>query len=287
MVESKIISIQDTDDKANILIYGDSGLGKTVWAGTDDKVLFVAPEDNSDGLLSARLAGSTAQKWPVKSWDDLVEAYNYLADLDEIPFNWIVVDSLTEMQELAMRGILDAAVAENSERDEDIPQLQDWQKYYEMVKRMIKAFNALDVNVLYTALARQTEDEDGVEYLLPDLQGKKDQYAKKVASWMTSFGCLQIKRVKTGDDDKAKPVRRITFRDTGVVKGKDRTGCLAPYIDLVDVDDDDSTGLTLKDVRIKIERKKAGKTPARKTAAERRAARAAQKTEENTNQEEE
>jgi hypothetical protein len=271
-IKSRIISIQDTDDKANILIYGDSGLGKTVWCGTDDKVLFVAPEDNSDGLLSARLAGSTAEKWPVKTWDDLVEAFNYLADLDEIPYNWIAIDSLTEMQELAMRGILDAAVAENAERDPDIPQLQDWQKYYEMVKRMIKAFNALDVNVIYTALARQTEDEDGVEYLLPDLQGKKDQYAKKVASWMTSFGCLQMKRVKTGDDDnaKAKPVRRITFRDTGVVKGKDRTGSLAPYIDLIEVGNDESTGLTLKDVRLRIEKKKATQTATRSTTVARR-----------------
>ena len=276
MVKSdKIVSIQDDDSFVNILIYGDSGTGKTVWCGSDDKVLFVAPEDNSDGLLSAALAGSSADKWPVKTWEDIVEAFDWLSEQETIDYNWIVVDSLTEMQMMAMREILDRAVEENPSRDPDIPQLQDWQKYYEMVKRMIKAFNGLPCNILYTALSRQTEDEDGTEYLLPDLQGKKDNYAKQVVSWMTSFGCLQIKRVKTGDGEikMVKEVRRITWRDTGIVTGKDRTQALAPYINIKDLGDPDSEGLTLKDVRLRIDKKKAehrtkqAARPARKAAA--------------------
>lgn len=259
MTESKIISIVDDDDHVNILVYGDSGVGKTQMCGTDDRVLFVAPEDNSDGLLSAVLAGSTAHKWPINTWDDLVDAFDYLSELDEIPYDWVVIDSLTEMQMMAMRSILDAAVEENPQRDPDIPQLQDWQKYYEMVKRMIKAYNALPVNVLYTALARVAEDEEGEEYLLPDLQGKKDNYSKQVVSWMTSFGCMQVKRQKFEDEDgkaKTRPIRRITWRDTGMVKGKDRTKALLPYTDIRDVTDPKSEGLTLKDLRQKIEAKK-------------------------------
>ncbi|ABD58472.1 Sak4-like ssDNA annealing protein [Mycobacterium phage PLot] len=280
MVQSKIIKVADDEDYVNLLVYGDSGVGKTVFCGSDDKVLFVAPEDNSDGLLSAKLAGTTADKWPIRDWGDLVEAYNYLDELDEIPYNWIVVDSLTEMQIMAMRDILDRAVEENPSRDPDIPQIQDWQKYYEMVKRMIKCFNALPVNVLYTALSRQTEDEEGTEYLLPDLQGKKDNYAKQVVSWMTSFGCMQIKRVRVKTDDdiakKVKEVRRITWKDTGLVTGKDRTNALTPYTDIRDVTDPEDDGLTLKDIRLRIERKKSGsaksattKRPARKTASAR------------------
>lgn len=281
MVESKIVSIQDTDDFVNILVYGDSGIGKTVFCGTDDRVLFVAPEDNSDGLLSARLAGSTADKWPINTWQDLVEAFNWLYEQVEengkIDYNWIVIDSLTEMQIMAMRDILDRAIEENPQRDPDIPQIQDWQKYYEMVKRMIKAFNALPVNVLYTALSRQTENEEGEEYLIPDLQGKKDNYAKQVVSWMTSFGCMQIKRIRPeATEDNKKPrvreVRRITWRDTGLITGKDRTTVLTPYTDVVDVYDESSNGLTLKDIRLRIEAKKSGgKTPAAKRPARRTA----------------
>lgn len=274
--KSKIISIQDDDDHVNLLVYGDSGVGKTQWCGTDDKVLFVAPEDNSDGLLSAVLSGSTAEKWPVKNWDDVVEAFDWLYEqsLSEggIKYNWIVCDSLTELQAMGMRSILDAEVEANPNRDPDIPQIQDYMKYYEMVKRMIKAFNALPVNVLYTALARVAEDADGEEYLLPDMKGQKDNYAKQVVSWMTSFGCMQVKRVshEVEGKKKVKEIRRITWRDTGLVRGKDRTRALAPYTNVKDVTDDDSEGLTLKDVRLAIDKKKAEisnkRLPARRTA---------------------
>lgn len=251
-IKSKIISIRETDDKVNLLVYGNSGVGKTWFAASDDRVLFVAPEDRSDGLLSAVMSGSNADKWPINQWDDLVEAYNYLHDLDEIPYNWVVIDSLTDMQEMAMRSILDAAVEENPNRDPDLPQLQDWQKYYEMVKRMVRAYNALDVNVLYTALARLAEDEEGVEHLIPDLQGKKDNYAKQVASLMTSFGCLQVKRRRVEDEEgnkkKVEIYRTITWQDTGIVSGKDRTCALAPKTE----------NKTLKDIRLMIEEAKGG-----------------------------
>lgn len=256
-IQSKIISIQDADDKVNILVYGDSGVGKTRFASSDDRVLFVAPEDRSDGLLSAVMAGAVCDKWPIKCWKDLQEAFNYLYHLeDEIPYNWVVIDSLTDMQKMGMQWILQKAVAENPSRDPDIPQLQDWQKYYNMVEAMVNAFNGLDVNVLYTALSRMAEDEEGNEYLLPDLQGKKDNYSKQIVSMMTSFGHMSVRRKKIPPDDEGGKVtyedeRRIIWKDTGVVKGKDRTLALAPYT-IVEGDQ------PLKDIRLAIEAKKAG-----------------------------
>lgn len=249
MVESKIISLQDDDDYVNILVYGDSGVGKTVLAGSDDRVLFVAPEDQ--GTLSAKRAGSSADKWPVKHWDDLYEAYEYFWELTdagkEIPYNWIALDSLSELQDLAMRGILDEAVRQNPDRDPDIPALQDWQKYYNIVERLIKGFNSLPVNVIYTALARPALMPDSTEKLVPDLQGKKDQYAKKVSSWMTSFGHMSYKRVNTGTSDAPnyEDRRTITWRDTQYATGKDRTNALAPK----------TVNLTLKEIRKLIEEK--------------------------------
>jgi len=62
---ANIIDIQEEDEYVNILIYGDSGIGKTVFCGSDEGVLFVAPEDN--GTLSAKRFGSTAKKWKVNT----------------------------------------------------------------------------------------------------------------------------------------------------------------------------------------------------------------------------
>ncbi|UOW92952.1 AAA-ATPase [Mycobacterium phage Leopard] len=225
-----IIGIQDEDEYVNLLIYADSGVGKTVFCGSDDDVLFIAPEDN--GTLSAKRFGSTAKKWKINSWNDIVEAYNWLADLEDIPFNWVILDSLTEMQDMCMRAILDEAAEMNPGRDPDVPQLQDWQPYFERFKRLVKAFNSLPVNVIYTALQQDEENEDGEKVVLPMLQGKGTQYAKKVASWMTSFGHMRVQRKKAGTDEEGNAVyeeyRVIQWKASKTVMAKDRTRCLEP-----------------------------------------------------------
>jgi len=227
---SNIISLQDEDEYHNLLIYADSGVGKTVFAGSDDDVLFIAPEDN--GTVSAKRFGSTAQKWKIHGWNDIQDAYKWLASLEVIPFNWVVLDSLTEMQDMCMRQILNEAVEINPGRDPDVPQLQDWQPYFERFKRMVKLFNDLPVNVLYTALQQDEENEDGEKVVLPMLQGKGTQYAKKVASWMTSFGHMRVARKPAGVDEdghkKYEEFRVIQWRASKTVMAKDRTRCLEP-----------------------------------------------------------
>jgi hypothetical protein len=232
MVElpSNIIELQDEDEYVNLLVYADSGVGKTVFGGSDDDVLFVAPEDN--GTISAKRLGSTAKKWQIHNWSDIQAAYKWLASLETIPFNWVVLDSLTEMQQMCMRHILDEGVRINPSRDPDVPQLQDWIPYFEKVRKMIKAFCALEVNCLFTALQQDEEDEDGNKVVLPMMQGKGTQYAKQAASMMTSFGQMRIAKMRDGQNDdgtdKWKEVRVITWKNTKTVMAKDRTLCLEP-----------------------------------------------------------
>lgn len=227
---SNIINLQEEDETYNLLIYADSGVGKTVFAGSDDDVLFIAPEDN--GTLSAKRFGSTAQKWKVAGWDDVSAAFKWLSSLDEIPFNWVVLDSLTELQQMCMRKILTEGVEMNPGRDPDIPQLQDWQPYFIRFERMVKAFNDLEVNMLYTALQQDEENEDGERIVLPMLQGKGTQYAKKVSSWMTSFGHMKVSRKAIGTDDDGnkqyEEYRVIQWKASKTVMAKDRTRCLEP-----------------------------------------------------------
>jgi hypothetical protein len=192
----EVYDVQDEDEFVNLLIYGDSGIGKTVLAGSDEDVLFIAPEDN--GTLSAKRFGSTAKKWKIHGWDDIVAAYNWLYELDPIPFNWIVLDSLTEMQDMCMRKILEEGMEMNPSRDPDTPQLQDWIPYQNRFMRLVKSYNSLPCNVLYTALQMEEETEEGDTIVLPMMQGKGTQYAKKVASTMTSFGRMSVQRKRVG-----------------------------------------------------------------------------------------
>lgn len=266
-VVSKIRSLQEDLIFVNVMVYADSGTGKTVFGGSDDRVLFIAPEDS--GTISAKRHGSKADKWPVKKWDDLLEAYEYLYEQIEengsLPYDWIVIDSLTEMQYMAMQHILKQVVAENPNRDPDVPAIQDWQRYYIIFEKMIRAFNDLQVNVLYTALARKVEDADGEDFYVPDIQGKEYLLSLKVASLMTSYGHMKVELAAHKDaegNETGKKVRRrrIYWEDTGTSRGKDRTRALTPYTE----------GLTLKQVREKIE----GYTPPAKKAVKKAPAKA-------------
>lgn len=238
-----IIGLQDEDEYVNLLVYGDSGVGKTVFGGSDDGVLFIAPEDN--GTLSAKRFGSTAKKWKIESWDDIGAAYSWLADQDPIPFNWVVLDSLTEMQAMCMRKVLDEGIKMNPARDPDLPLIGDWVPYYNKFERMVKLFNALPVNILYTALQQDEEDEDGEKVVLPMMQGKGTQYAKKVASWMTSFGNMRVRRRPVEKDGEKQIVeyRQIQWAGSKSVMAKDRTRCLEPK----------TVNLSLKEVRELLE----------------------------------
>lgn len=224
-----IIALQDEDEYYNLLIYADSGVGKTVFGCSDDDVLVVAPEDN--GTLSAKRFGSSALKWKVEKWEDIAQAYKWLEQQDPIPFNWVFLDSLTEMQSMCMRSVLDEALKMNPARDPDVPQIGDWQPYYGKFERMVKLFNNLDVNVLYSALQQDEENEDGEKVVLPMLQGKGTQFAKKVASWMTSFGHMRVARKKgevVDGEQQWEEFRVIQWRASKTVMAKDRTRCLEP-----------------------------------------------------------
>lgn len=247
---SKICSLTEDVPFLNVLVYADSGAGKTVFAGSDVDVLFIAPEDS--GTLSALRMGSTAQKWPIRRWEDLMEAADYFWTMAEngekIPFKWFSVDSLTEMQDMAMRYVLQETKKEKEAKDQDptIPQIQDWQKFYIIFENMVRSFNDLPVNVLYTALSRKEEDADANEFLIPDIRGKDYGVAMKIVSLMTSYGYMKVGVVKeTGEDGTEKKVRQRTiyWQDQGTIKGKDRTMALAPK----------TVNLNLKQIRERIE----------------------------------
>jgi hypothetical protein len=133
------------------------------------------------------------------------------------------------------------------QRDPDVPQLQDWIPYFEKVRKMIKAFCNLQVNIIFTALQQDEEDEDGNKVVLPMMQGKGTQYAKQAASFMTSFGQMKIAKRKAGTNqdgtDRWEEVRVIQWANSKTVMAKDRTMCLEPR----------TVNLSLKEVRELLE----------------------------------
>lgn len=249
-----IAPLDNALDYWNIMLYSDPGTGKTVFAGQDDNVLFMAPESD-DGLFSAQTMGSTAKFVEnIKSWNDVKNAYEWW---DENPedlanVNVLVIDSISEMQRLAKEAALEFSADEKRRkgRDPEKMELQDYGVMHEMLENMVRGFNDLQVNVLWTATAKKVKDQDEVEFIVPDLQGKNDYgVALKMAALMTCFGYMRVEihdiPAPTEDDDKAtRQVRRrvIYWEDTGTIRGKDRTNALKPF----------TVGMTLRQMRLAI-----------------------------------
>jgi hypothetical protein len=218
-----IISLEDFDESINMLIYGDSGAGKTVFAGSAPRVLFVGTER---GTISAKRQGSTADLWPVEGWEDIVECYKYLKKGDH-GYNWVSMDSGTAMQQYDLRWILDNAVKDNPNRDPDIPAIQDHQKWQNSFKRFVKNFCDLPVNVLFTATTMRSEDEEGENIILPDFQGKGYGISQWVCAQMHVVGYLSVKRRGKGEEKEI--WRRIQFQTVPPYFGKDRYNCLGEF----------------------------------------------------------
>jgi AAA domain-containing protein len=224
---SKIIPVTKYQESINMLIYGDSGVGKTVFCGTGERSLILGLES---GAISAGRQNSSADLWPVKSWQDVEDCYLYLRD-NAHPYKWLHIDSLTDMQEKLLRHILGKAVAARPNQDPDIPAIQDHQKWQNMLKRFVNDFNDLPVNVCYTALVMRRENEEAEDLMLPLILGKDYEISAAICGKMHVVGYMSSKVVgDESNEEKRRKVRRILFENVPPYFAKDRFDCLPRYM---------------------------------------------------------
>jgi hypothetical protein len=259
-----IVSLAESADTINMLITAESGWGKTVFAGTADqrnagggKALFLVADP--EGTLSAKYQGSSAEQLPIPDWDDLVEAYKWLREEGHKEYQWVIIDSVTEMQKIAMKKALEIAVRINASRDPDVPAIQDYQKVQNQVLNMIKQFNDLPCNVIYTALPMRVEDHEGEVYYLPSMQGGQGALAQQIMGYMSVAGFGTFKRVKNKDGQEV-TVRRVYFQPTDVYRCKDRFDVLGSHKDNV----------TIPQIEKLIRSKSSPSLPAKKAASPRK-----------------
>ena len=247
----EIVSLEDVAPHPNILVFGKSGVGKTVLAGSDDRVLILNCEN--EGVLSAKRLGSKAKQWNCPTFKDFEKAVNWLKRQVEqgnsIPIDWIVVDTLTTLQKNLMRDILDTVVAQKPSRDADIPDRPEYLKNQLVLGRIVKELNDLPVNTLWLAHVMSQQDPEGEEFMYPAVQGGKYVLAQQILAMMTSYGYMFVKE-RRGKDNKpvvlnGKRVRDrfIMWETSGSMQGKDRTNVLGEY----------TKNITLKEIRERME----------------------------------
>jgi len=180
----------------NMLVYGESGAGKTTLAGSADdvpemrKVLFL---DIEGGTLSLRSRYPNVESVRIKSWDDMQSVYNELY-LGSHGYNTLVLDSLTEIQKMSMDEIMRKLVKEHEDRDADVPGIREWNINIEQTRKFVRLFRDLPVNTIFTALSKVDRNpRNGSTRTKPYLSGK---VADEVAGFLDIVVYLYTKEVE-------------------------------------------------------------------------------------------
>jgi phage nucleotide-binding protein len=212
-----------TQKYINMMIVAAPGFGKTVFAGSAGRALFLTTDP--EGTISAKAQGSSADEWEIKHWDDLNAAYIWLKQGGCDEYDWILIDNATQAQSLGLQATMEIARKAKPGLDEFIPTQQDYQRSQIMFDRMVKQFNDLPVNVLWTAHQTTEEDAEGVSYFSAAIHGQKGALAQTILGYMNIVGFGQVVEKDN------KEVRRVWFTHYGSYRGKDRYNCLGKYKD--------------------------------------------------------
>jgi GTPase SAR1 family protein len=227
-----ITKLGDRDPYFNWLIYGDTGVGKTTLAGGLPRNLFITFE--AEGTESAIVAGSDADEFVVRTREDYLEVYNYLdvgTGCDD--YDWVTVDSVSEMEECFWRSQL-RAMKEKKPTTRHLykPALDDYPWVWNMTKAAIDDFNRLPINVLYTAQVMPLDvydDDLEEEYtqLMPMVGSAKNGIlSRKVCGMVSLVGYYDVVRQQEDGDDDAdiKEIHRLYLNKRKDFLAKNRYG---------------------------------------------------------------
>jgi len=224
----KLERVRDVTPHFNMLIYGRSGTGKTYLAGSAvavpemRRVLLI---DIEGGALTLRKPFPLVERLRVTTWQEMQQVYDALYAGGH-GFSTVIVDSLTEAQKFNMSEIMRQLVEKKPERDADVPDLREWGKNLEQIRRFVRAFRDLPMNVIFTALERDDMDRLKRPVKLPSLSGKM---AQEVAAFLDIVLYYNIKEA-TNNDGQIEQLRVLQSAATESVVAKDRSGALPPVV---------------------------------------------------------
>lgn len=207
-----------------MMIYGDSGVGKTTLAGSADMVPAMRPVlfvDIEGGTESLRNSYPDVDQIRVKNWGDMQRLYDALYD-GKSGYQTVVLDSLTEIQKFSMYEIMEKLVKLDPSRDPDVPGMREWGKNIEQIRKFVRAFRDLPMHTIFTALAvAEKNQRTGALMIKPALSGK---LANEVAAFLDIVVYYYTKqRSANGEDEQ---LRLLLSQKTEEVTAKDRSGRL-------------------------------------------------------------
>lgn len=142
-------------------------------------------------------------------------------------YRTVVIDSLTEVQRRSLDRIVDTrtgqvnpgSITRGVKFESNRTTLQDYGDNTQQMRKLVRAFRDLDMNVIFTALESEIQDEmTGKVTVRPALTDKL---------WQDVNGYVDIvARMFTTTNKEKQTVRKIAFQPYANYTAKDRTGAL-------------------------------------------------------------
>lgn len=209
--------LEQGSESVNILVHGDSNVGKTVLAGTcPGKTFWLVGEP---GYKSA---GRMGAKGLAKRIADTATALAAIDWLNARPsgkrqrryelLDWVVLDGLSTMQDRFRLGYAAEAfdIDPSKRQHRNLPDKPDYFNTQNFLKAWIPQLVDMPVNLLITAHTYRTDRTDNGELLgFPGVQGKVTETANAISGLMDITGYFEARNLRTREGDKF--VRRLYF----------------------------------------------------------------------------
>jgi phage nucleotide-binding protein len=221
----------------NIMVYGDPGVGKTMFAATGPgPVLFLDLDDGTTCLTNPNPQLVSALKIElndlyeekIRSLEKLKERVARIAmELRQEPGFWgtVVVDNLTELQRVLMDDILSS-----SGRTGGTPEHRDWGVLLRQIQTVVRAIKSLPCHTVFIA-----HEENKEAKIAPALSGRIQEELPGYVDIVARYVLTDVeKRDPTTGAVKMATVRKLRCRPQAGpprVLAKDRSGRLDEWED--------------------------------------------------------
>lgn len=224
----QLVKMRNLVPSINVMVYGEVGTGKTPWIKDCDFIIATETE----GLISAQRAGSTADVWECHEWSDVIAAVKYLKD-EKPDYKLCGLDSSTRAARLSMKAAMDAAYARSPEkRNIDLPDKGEHQLVQNQMKRLHEDLVLhTPYDFVFTALPMQTENMQGDTKILPSIPGQQGDLSRGICAHMTCVGYMEA-RNRTKGEGVFQRIHWQPYQD-GTYLGRSRLGVLGAKTDNV------------------------------------------------------
>ena len=153
-VASRIVDVADLEHPLRCVFYGRAGSGKTTLAASFPNALLIDIK-NEEGTASVSDVKGL-KVFSAETWEELEEIYWYLSEAKHT-FKTVILDTVTQMQELAIRHVLTKSKKKVEEGDEGgwgTMTKQTWGDVATLMKTWIGHYRELGINVVFLAQER-------------------------------------------------------------------------------------------------------------------------------------